>query len=330
MGAPERHGQVVAPREAKILRRHRVAFVRVVHVPSVTLRIAGVRHWAVNANPSDVLHQILGGTWQLLGRRDNDVYTDATRLVKVARHEDGARRLAVGLHAAREFAAAGVPVVAPLRDKLLDTPLGAASLWPLVEHVHATGPALGEDYARALGRALVALSGAPPFPPTPWDPFARVPARLSGSEFSPALTGRIGELVNDLAPLATEVSRLETTFAHGDASIANTLCLTDGRVKLIDLDSAGWRPRGWDLACLYVHLDLEAGNRAAFAALAREFSPSERRHVPRLALVKAAMATTFALTLEPTERRTQLLEHRVTQLHVWAGSRAPTALAPID
>lgn len=280
--------------------------------------------------PPQVLHQTFGGTWHLLARRDNDVYTDATRLVKIARHADGARRLAVGLQAAQLLAGTRVPVVPPLCDTLLDTPLGPASLWPLIPHEIVTGYSLGEPHARALGRALVALSITPLLPPSQWDPFARVPARLAQSKFSPALTDRISDLVNDLVPVASDISHLETAFARADASITNTLCLPNAQVTLIDLDSAGWRPRGWDLACLYVHLALEARNPTAYAALAHEFAPDVVRLVPRLALIKATMATTFALTLTPTEHRTRLLERRVTQLSAWAASCAPTTLAPID
>lgn len=69
-----------------------------------------------------------GGPWSLLTSRDNDVYVDPTRLVKVARHPDGRERLRVGIETAKALHEVGVAVVEPLSDEVRGTGLGPATM----------------------------------------------------------------------------------------------------------------------------------------------------------------------------------------------------------
>ena len=273
------------------------------------------------------------GNWSLLHVRDNLVFATATRVAKMARHPDGRSRLANGLQTALSARAHGVQVVTPLVDHLIETDDGPVSLWPRITHVGLDSPGLSTICAQGIGTALALLSQLDPGPPSAWDPFARVPHRLATSTAPRELRERAGSVVTAVAAATPALDPAEFVFAHGDISTGNVLGTPDHRVWLIDLDSAGPRPRGWDLACLDVDLRLEAGNDEAMAAVREGWrSESELPVSPcGLALVKATMATTFALTLDPTPDRCKAIDARLSAVLIWAqDGTAPARLATLD
>jgi thiamine kinase-like enzyme len=177
------------------------------------------------------------------------------------------------------------------------------------------------------------LSQLDPGPPSAWDPFARVPHRLATSTAPRELRERAGSVVTAVAAATPALDPAEFVFAHGDISTGNVLGTPDHRVWLIDFDSAGRRPCGWDLACLDVDLWLEAGNDEAMAAVREGWrSESELPVSPcGLALVKATMATTFALTLDATPDRCKAIDARLSAVLIWAqDGTAPARLATLD
>ena len=273
------------------------------------------------------------GNWSLLHVRDNLVFATATRVAKMARHPDGRIRLANGLQTALSARAHGVQVVTPLVDHLIETDDGPVSLWPRITHVGLDSPGLSTICAQGIGTALALLSQLDPGPPSAWDPFARVPHRLATSTAPRELRERAGSVVTAVAAATPALDPAEFVFAHGDISTGNVLGTPDHRVWLIDFDSAGRRPRGWDLACLDVDLRLEAGNDEAMAAVWEGWrSESELPVSPcGLALVKATMATTFALTLDPTPDRCKAIDARLSAVLIWAqDGTAPARLATLD
>lgn len=273
------------------------------------------------------------GDWSLLHVRDNLVFATATRVAKMARHPDGRNRLANGLETALSAHAHGVQVVTPLVDHLIETDDGPVSLWPRITHVGLDSPGLSTICAQGIGAALALLSQLAPGPPSAWDPFARVPHRLATSTAPRELRERAGAVVTAVAAATPAFDPAEFVFAHGDISIGNVLGTPDHRVWLIDLDSAGPRPCGWDLACLDVDLRLEAGNDKAMVAVREGWRAESELPVSPcgLALIKATMATTFALTLDPTPDRCQAIDARLSAVLIWAqDGAAPARLATFD
>lgn len=260
-----------------------------------------------------------GGDWALMFDGDNLVFCDSTRVVKVAKHPDGRARLANGVTAAERASAHGVPVVAPLSTEVHDTPIGPLSLWPRIQHEPATAATLTRGHGAQLGSALAHLAQVQ-VDPAGWDPLGRIGHRFDSTTAPVELVQRARDLAIQLAfdPTPTQ----ELRFAHGDISTGNVLFTADGAL-LIDLDSAGPRPGGWDLACLDLHLVREAGNADAYAGVLHGWA--EVAPVPevdeRLVALKAFMATTFQLTFEPTTDRLTRIADRLEALENWrAGS----------
>jgi len=87
------------------------------------------------------------------------------------------------------------------------------------------------------------------------------------------------------------------------------------------------------LACLDVDLRLEAGNDKAMVAVREGWRAESELPVSPcgLALIKATMATTFALTLDPTPDRCQAIDARLSAVLIWAqDGAAPARLATFD
>lgn len=248
------------------------------------------------------LSEALGGQWVLIYEGDNLVFRSDDRVAKLARHPDGRQRLQIGLSVATKLAAAGIPAVQPLRPELLETAAGPVSLWPYTNHRHLEAPDLSYEDGYQLGLAHAALAKLPTDGDRSWDPLSRIPHRLETSAAPPgvvAAVARTVELVKDAVFIDWTVSQ----FAHGDASAANTLFTASG-VLLIDLDSAGERPLGWDVACLDVRLVREHRNSEAFdGVLDAWVSTLPAVDLHAMAILKATMATSFLLTLPPTSAR---------------------------
>jgi hypothetical protein len=100
-------------------------------------------------------------------------------------------------------------------------------------------------------------------------------------------------------------------------------------VLLIDLDASGWRPAGWDMACLYVHFVLETTNHPAYDAVERA-CPRSTPNIGVLSLIKATLATTFILTLDPTVLHHRLVAARSAQIRDRVRSSAADTLVGID
>jgi Ser/Thr protein kinase RdoA (MazF antagonist) len=256
----------------------------------------------------------LGGSWQMIYDGDNAVFSDGSRVAKVAKHPDGAARLANGVEATLAADAAGVPVVAPLLGYVLSTDAGPVSLWPLMEH-RAPTEIGAEDWAR-LGVALARLSLVE-CAPTSWNPLSSVEHRLVTTKAPAALVERARRVVAAMGECRFPPADC-ATFAHGDISTANTL-FTETAALLIDLDSAGPRPTGWDLACLEAHLVKEGGNDAAFSGVVAGWSTVAP--VPpnddRLVALKAFMATTFQFTFPPEPARLERISKRLAAIEHW-------------
>lgn len=275
------------------------------------------------------LSDAVGGTWSLLAVRDNIVLQSDTLVAKMPRHPDGIDRLRNGVTSATFARRATSCVLQPAQPELVSTEAGPASLWPRITHESATGSTLSGTAAANLGRALAELSRVP-HEDAAWDPYSRVPGRLSRTTFPTADVEHVRAVAQVAAGLVPSYS--VSAFAHGDASVGNALVTLDGGVLLIDLDSAGSRPAGWDLACMYAHLALEGGRHDLFDAVLRGWvdrapEPSGWRE---WALVKAAMATSFLLTMEPTERNRDILGRRCSAMLNWVDSGvAPVGLAAL-
>lgn len=263
------------------------------------------------------LSEILGGQWVLIYEGDNLVLRSEGRVAKLARHPDGRQRLQAGLSAAARLATAGIPAVQPLRPELLETAAGPVSLWPYTGHRHLAAPDLGYEDGYQLGLVLAALAQLPTGGDRSWDPLSRIPHRLATATAPPgvvAAVARTAELVKDAVSFDWEASQ----FAHGDASTANALFTASG-VLLIDLDSAGERPLGWDVACLDVRLVREHGNAEAFAGVMAAWQRTQPAvDLRAMAILKAAMATSFLLTLPPTSARLASITDSCATIERWA------------
>jgi Ser/Thr protein kinase RdoA (MazF antagonist) len=262
------------------------------------------------------LSEALGGQWVLIYEGDNLVLRSDDRVAKLARHPDGRQRLQTGLSVAVKLAAAGIPVVQPLRPELLETAAGPVSLWPYTGHRRLEAPDLGYEDGYQLGLALAALTQLPTGGDRSWDPLSRIPHRLATSEAPPGVVAAVARTV-ELVQNEVFLDWAASQFAHGDASTANALFTASG-VLLIDLDSAGERPLGWDVACLDVRLVREQGNTEAFAgvraAWRRTLAAVDLR---AMAILKATMATSFLLTLPPTSARLASITDGCATIERW-------------
>jgi Ser/Thr protein kinase RdoA (MazF antagonist) len=277
------------------------------------------------------LTEALGGSWLLIYEGDNLVFRSDDRIAKLARHPDGRQRLQTGLTAAATCATAAIPVVQPLRPELVETSAGPVSLWPYIDHRGLEAPDLDYEDGYQLGLALAALAQLPTDGAPPWDPFSRIPHRLGATEAPPDIVATVARTV-ELVQGSVCLEWGSSQFAHGDISAANALFTTAG-VFLIDLDSAGQRPLGWDLACLDVHLVREHRNAEAFTgaldAWTTTLPPVDLR---TMAILKATMAATFLLTLPPTSVRLASITQRCATIERWVSgtSRIPAGRSGVS
>lgn len=280
---------------------------------------------------TEALRETLGGEWTLLTSSDNHVLTDGERVAKVPRHADGGARLLNGLRAAAAAAAAGVPVVAPLHTTPIQTRVGPVTVWPYVDGRRPTAGDLTIREGEELGYALGLLAKRLPGGSGRWEPFERAPDRLTRSRQPADVVVRTAALVESVRERHPAGGLEVGPYAHGDISVGNTVH-PDGKVLLIDLDSAGNKPKGWDLACLRLHLEIEGGNRLANeAALAGWATATGEERPPaagqEMELVKATMVTTFLHTLPAAPDVVQATRARLQQLEEWvSGGRVPTGL----
>lgn len=242
-----------------------------------------------------------GGSWHLISWSDHVVFSNKELVLKVARQKDGIARLQNGLAAAALCHAQGLPVVAPCGDKLVEVDFGSGTLWPYIESISydpgATGEALAPSIAGKIAETFATV-GNVKIASVPWDPFARIPNRLENSSVTPALTARLRNIFEKHAPgLRQACANMPTGFAHGDALPQNVLVLRDNSMLLIDFDSAGCRPKAWDIACLQVGLRYNAGDRKAAEVALHAVDPAiEGADLAILEATKFFMATTFLLT----------------------------------
>jgi hypothetical protein len=249
-------------------------------------------------------------------------------MVKAPRHPDGVARIDTGLNAALAAVDAGVPAVRPLVDHLVVLDTGPVSVWPYVAHDRVAPADLDLVRAARFGGALGAVARVPRTGSVHWDPFVRFPFYLS----LPAVPARLRDVAADLCghiqemfqAVALPVAASPWVPAHGDVSVSNALFTAD-EALLIDFDSAGMRPAGWDLACLSVHLGREAGNDAAFEVAADAWRAASRTsEAPpgfnQMELVKVTMSTMFGFTLEPTGDRHAVMAERFAVLRSWLTS----------
>lgn len=283
---------------------------------------------------SDYITQLLdqslgsdGAPWELIANRDNLVYATKNRLIKIAKHPDGPPRLLNGIKMAQLAASVGIPVALPTRSNLIQTQAGLASLWPYI-HAQTIHPAsLAGDHAFALGASLARLSTLTPDAPREWNPFRRAPHRILTSKYPANLTSRTANLIEQTKQHIKTLGMTSLLLAHGDASASNLLATSDTTIKIIDFDATGYFPPGWDLASLYSHLVTSHNNPQGFAQVLEGWeSQNGKKHLSwqHLSIVKAMTATSFLLTLEPTEQRIQALSIRLNAINSWL----QTGIAP--
>lgn len=239
--------------------------------------------------------------WMILSVSDQLVLYGDGVVARVARPGPyGRERLVTGLRAALELADAGHPVVRPLHDEVFETDIGSVTFWPYQRNTplntSTLAPQVAHDLGSVLGRISNHRSGQ-----VEWHPFERLDERLDAGRdiATPEELLTLTNLARQAYDWAVESGAWDTgTFAHGDVSLANVLS-ADGQLHLIDFDSAGICPAGWDLACLLLRLNLQTYNPAAAAAAARGWA----QHAPipdpvqlgALMAVKLVQATSFML-----------------------------------
>jgi len=113
------------------------------------------------------------------------------------------------------------------------------------------------DIARNLGRALARwhtqtrdVAGIEPI--CPWLITARSGDRLEVFDHNEALAGVLDRIL-DNADLSGALKRIEDAWRssclmHGDIRFANVFFHVDGRIRLIDWETAGWGDPRWDVA----------------------------------------------------------------------------------
>jgi hypothetical protein len=284
---------------------------------------------ATEVDTARALGESLGGQWHQIYAGDNEVFRSGDRIAKVPRHPDGPARLANGLRCATTLATNGVPVLHPLEEELVLTGAGPVSLWPYVENRPQNPDSCSKEYANALGEALGQLSLVPPDAPCSWEPFERLQRRLA--EYHSPLTSSMREVVEHVRNYTKLAPPPQWQWAHGDISVANTLMNEQGEVLLIDLDSSGPRPPGWDMACLWVHLVLENKNQVVYDE-ALSSATAVGGHVPDLAqlvdlaLIKATMSTSFLFTMGSPAKHHDVIAARIEVLHRWVRGEVPSTL----
>lgn len=276
---------------------------------------------------AEVLRREFGGGWELVYDGDNLVFSDATRVAKVAKHPDGAVRLTTGVDAALRVAAISVCVVTPLLPRVMELEIGAVSLWPLITHRGIDAHSLNYDDGVLLGASLSQLPLVGHNDST-WDPLARIPYRLSNTSVPTGLVRRAWLLYDVFERLVP--TRAPLVFAHGDMSIGNVL-FTSTEALLIDLDSAGGRPADWDMSCLKLQLIHQEDNEEAYAGVLAGWSSRAEPPIPdeNLVALKAFMATTSQLTFPPTQESVARIEKRFLALERWATGESLSKLPAV-
>lgn len=265
-----------------------------------------------------------GGEWAPLARRDHLVLADATRVAKIPFRADGAARVRHGLVEARRV---GVErrALPPVEDDALESPWGPVSLWPRLEHRPLRGATITRREAGELGHALGLVSTTPLGGPAVWNPFGRVPLRLAASRYDDGLTGAVADMVERVRAATPDPTTW--VYGHGDAGLSNALATATG-VWLIDFDSAGLVPVGWDMATMYLHLVLTLGRADAFAGFSTGWRAAAETpgDWPTWLATRAASGTAYLLTLSASEERAAAIRSRIGSLGRWARTGEPLSV----
>ena len=254
---------------------------------------------------------VLDGSWDLISFSDNLVFASSEYVIKIGVRPDSRSRLENGVLGAVKAKSAGACALEPIGG-VVDTPLGPVSLWPRLQDPRRLDP----QSAAVAGRYFSYLPSIPVTSESLWDPFVRVKHRLEKS----TLPVDAERMMESLVQLSVEKSPLQgkLVFTHGDASFSNILNTPKGPV-LIDFDSCGARPYGWDLACLkFSSLESSSGSSLFEAVLS---AWSELRRVPdrweEWVQVKAVLATSFMMTLPPSPQLEHVFWERCKVLRTW-------------
>lgn len=122
---------------------------------------------------------------------------------------------------------------------------------------------------------------------------------------------------------SSEVAGADVCLRNGAAEL--DCILQRAKLGINDLDSAGERPLGWDVACLDVRLVREHRNSEAFdGVLDAWVSTLPAVDLHAMAILKATMATSFLLTLPPTSARLASITDRCATLVRWVSGEEGT------
>jgi Ser/Thr protein kinase RdoA (MazF antagonist) len=191
-----------------------------------------------------------GGALDLMRLGENAIFhvLGSDCVLRVARPGKSPEQICAVLRIAGDLAAAGLPVIEPLKINVKPLPEGTVTFWqwypdvaPAREKPALLARLLKRFHAQtSLGRCDVRA----------WAPFEKIDTRLM------ELRSKIpAALIDDLARRRRAVAeRLSTVqggigecLLHGDAHTGNVLRFENGDGLLADLDEVCWGPREWDL-----------------------------------------------------------------------------------
>lgn len=198
---------------------------------------------------------------------------------------------------------------------VMDSPVGFVSAWEQVNHDVVTVDDLTGWMVKDAIQQLLKIEHIPVplgYVGHRWMGLDLVRVRLL-SHANHRLAARVGE-VYELAKSRVPVPPA-TVLGHGDAHLRNML-YQGSNVSLIDFDSMGMFPKGWDLAAFWNNVMWEGGNMIAWGT----------RQPPPLSLriIKALYSTSFLLTVSNSMDVADIIEQRCGVLEdVLATGREP-------
>lgn len=273
--------------------------------------------------------------FHVLADGDNLVLQDSTTVLKVSK-SGGPARLKNGLRSAIVFGQRGVPCVQPIYPALKETELGPTTFWPRVFHHSLTSKTMDVETSDSLGKVLAKVSNLPRNDDLSWggatvDMGSQSRRGLWGTEAQHVeLSIQLGKAVQWVRLSGALV---DWRMSHGDITLSNVL-VTGSGIQLIDLDSAGMAPMGWDLACVLAELKLEGNNNAAAEALINGYR--SRGHLPTPGVLSALQGlrlvtrTLSLLKQDPVEGLKEVFEARLDQLSVSLRTRTlPEFVTPL-
>ena len=284
-------------------------------------------------DPSSLLKEVrrtfgdYDGPWEFRPGNDSLVFASTTRLVKIAQSSVKETSLAKGAALPRTLVASGIAALLPLNDELMSTPLGLASVWPLIEHLETTPETLSYHQARRLGRAVASIAHYEGPVPDLGDHFEYAHREIDSSLLSASILARAHALTTLVQNATAHLYTGPQAFAHGDLHLFNALFLPDDTLTIIDWDYAGVAPLGWDVAYLRTHLLLTCAARDRFNDVFRAYQTAgglvPTRFGP-LCLVNTLLGLTFRMTSNPDEA---YVIHLLDTIETWVTTqREPSSL----